>query len=302
MPDGLEIDHQNPLKGVMAGYSEHVVVCTGKDDWLSKIEDENSGDNLAADLKELFGRGGKYTDPFHHISVINSSFPSSVPPRKAIQSTSAYLLPSFKYVPFLPRVSFDSVKALAKGFLLPEKLHSAHDGLSPVHRDRLTRKEAFQGLLPGVQDVKDVLVLICGHGGRDLRCGTMGPVLRTEFEEKLEMEGFHVAREAVQVGSLDGEEVRRIEGSSSPEKKVARVGLISHIGGHKFAGNVIIYVPPGFTNDKGEKHALAGCGIWYGRVEPKHVEGLVRETVMEGRVVEDKFRGGIDAQRRILRL
>lgn len=334
MPDGLEIDHQNPLNGVMAGYAEHVVVCTGKDDWLSKIEDENSGDNLAADLKELFGRGGKYTDvsevgsrklgayglklrklmnfmygqPFHHISVINSSFPSSVPPRKAIQSTSAYLLPSFKYVPFLPRVSFDSVKALAKGFLLPEKLHSAHDGLSPVHRDRLTRKEAFQGLLPGVQDVKDVLVLICGHGGRDVRCGTMGPVLRTEFEEKLEMEGFHVAKEAVQIGSLDGEEMERIEeGSSSSgggglEKKVARVGLISHVGGHKFAGNVIIYVPPGFTNEEGEKHALAGCGVWYGRVEPKHVEGLVRETVMEGRVVEDKFRGGIDAQRRILRL
>ncbi|KAL7922403.1 Sucraseferredoxin-like protein [Trichoderma austrokoningii] len=306
MPDGLEIDHQNPLNGVMAGYAEHVVACTGQDDWLSKIEDENSGDNLAADLKELFGRGGKYTDPFHHISVINSSFPSSVPPRREIQSTSAYLLPSFKYVPFLPRVSFDSVKALAKGFLLPEKLHSAHDGLSLVHRDRLTRKEAFQGLLPGVQDVQDVLVLICGHGGRDLRCGMMGPVLRTEFEEKLAMAGFHVAKEAVQIGSLDGEDTKRIEGSSSsssnPEQKVARVGLISHIGGHKFAGNVIIYVPPGFTNGEGAKHALAGCGVWYGRVEPKHVEGLVRETVMGGRVVEDQFRGGIDAQRRILRL
>jgi hypothetical protein len=62
MPEGLEIDHANPLNGVMAGYAEHVVVCTGKDDWPSKIEDENSGDNLAADLKELFGRGGKYTD------------------------------------------------------------------------------------------------------------------------------------------------------------------------------------------------------------------------------------------------
>ncbi|KAM0256364.1 hypothetical protein ACHAQJ_005015 [Trichoderma viride] len=302
MPDGLGIDQHNPLNGVMAGYAEHVVVCTGKDDWLSKIEDENSGDNLAADLKELFGRGGKYTDPFHHISVINSSFPSSVPPRKAIQSTSAYLLPSFKYVPFLPRVSFDSVKALAKGFLLPEKLHAAHDGLSPVHRDRLTRKEAFQGLLPGVQDVTDVLVLICGHGGRDLRCGTMGPVLREEFEEKLAMQGFNVAKEAVQIGSLDGnlEEAKRIEGSSA--EKVARVGLISHIGGHKFAGNVIIYIPPGFTAAGGEKHALAGYGIWYGRVEPKHVEGIVRETVMGGRVVEDMFRGGIDAQRRILRL
>ncbi|PTB69557.1 Sucraseferredoxin-like protein [Trichoderma citrinoviride] len=311
MPDGLEIDRENPLNGVIAGYAEHVVVCTGKDDWPSKIEDENSGDNLAADLKELFGRGGKYTDPFHHISVINSSFPSSAPPRKAVQSTSVYLLPSFKYVPFLPRVSFDSVKALAKGFLLPERLHAAHAGLSPAHRDRLTRKAAFQGLLPGVRDVADVLVLICGHGGRDVRCGVMGPVLRSEFEDKLGRKGFTVAREAVQVGSLEEEEMKRVEGSSSSDssssssssgEKVARVGLISHIGGHKFAGNVIIYIPPGFTTEGGERHPLAGCGIWYGRVEPKHVEGIVGETVMAGRVVEDMFRGGIDAHRRILRL
>lgn len=153
-------------------------------------------------------------------------------------------------------------------------------------------------MLPGVQDVKDVLVLICGHGGRDMRCGAMGPVLRDEFEEKLERQGFNVASEAVQIGSLDGN--LEIEGSSND--KVARVGLISHIGGHKFAGNVIIYIPPGHTTKEGEKHPLAGYGIWYGRVEPKHVEGIVGETVMGGRVVEDKFRGGIDAHRRILRL
>lgn len=37
-------------------------MCTGQDDWVSRIEEENSGDNLAADLKELFGRGGEYSD------------------------------------------------------------------------------------------------------------------------------------------------------------------------------------------------------------------------------------------------
>jgi hypothetical protein len=58
----LEIDHKSPLNGVITGYSEHVLVCTGQDDWTSKIEEENSGDNLAADLKELFGRGGKLSD------------------------------------------------------------------------------------------------------------------------------------------------------------------------------------------------------------------------------------------------
>jgi hypothetical protein len=46
----------------MASYAEQVLVCTGKGDWLSRIEEESSGDNLAADLKELFGRGGVYSD------------------------------------------------------------------------------------------------------------------------------------------------------------------------------------------------------------------------------------------------
>lgn len=62
MPEGLDIDHDKPLNGVITGYSEHVLVCTGQDDWVSKIEEENGGDNLAADLKELFGRGGTFTD------------------------------------------------------------------------------------------------------------------------------------------------------------------------------------------------------------------------------------------------
>ncbi|KAH7152093.1 transmembrane amino acid transporter protein-domain-containing protein [Dactylonectria estremocensis] len=226
MPEGLPLDREGPMKGAIAGYAEQVL-------------------------------------PFHNISVLNASFPSSIPPRPEVQSASAYLLPSFKYVPFLPRVSFDSVQALAKGFLLPATLHGAHDGLSPIHRDRLTRNEAYQGLLLAVRDVSDVLVLICGHGGRDARCGTMAPVLRDEFEEKLRGEGFDVLQGAVDVG-LDN--APRIEGDIGGEKTAARVGLISHIGGHKFAGNVIIYLPPSLRTADAAPHPLAGHGIWYGRV------------------------------------
>ncbi|KAF5552035.1 vacuolar amino acid transporter 3 [Fusarium napiforme] len=287
MPEDLPLDREGPLKGAIAGYAEHVLVCTGNADWPSRIEDDNGGDCLAADLKELFGRGGTYSDPFHNVSVLNSSFPSSVSPRPEVQTTSVYLVPSFKYVPFLPRVSFDSVEALAKGFLLPKKLHPAHEGLSPIHRDRLTRKEGYQGLLPGVQDVRDVLVLICGHTGRDARCGIMAPVLQTEFEDKLEMEGFDVLHGPVQVDLGDKQ---RIQGETGEGKTTARVGLISHIGGHKFAGNVIIYLPPDLKMGDAP-HPLAGCGIWYGRVDPKNVEGIVKETILKGNVVADMFRG-----------
>lgn len=62
MPEGLEIDHEKSLNGTMAAYAEQVLICTGKDDWMSRIEDENAGDNLAADIKELLGRGGVYRD------------------------------------------------------------------------------------------------------------------------------------------------------------------------------------------------------------------------------------------------
>lgn len=64
--EGLEIDHTSPLNGVMSGYAEQVLICTGKDDWPSKIEEDHGGDNLAADLKELFGRGGEFRDVSHH--------------------------------------------------------------------------------------------------------------------------------------------------------------------------------------------------------------------------------------------
>ncbi|KAG6031242.1 hypothetical protein E4U41_007644, partial [Claviceps citrina] len=134
------------------------------------------------------------------------------------------------------------------------------------------------------------------------------------FGEKLGRAGFEVAAGAVPVrlgqggavaaAAAQGEEEEggEVEEEEEEEKKTARVGLISHIGGHKFAGNAIVYIPPGHLGPGGEEHPLAGCGIWYGRVEPRHVEGLVDETVVRGRVVEDMFRGGIDAKRRMLRI
>jgi hypothetical protein len=126
----------------------------------------------------------------------------------------------------------------------------------------------------------------------------MAPVLKTEFEEKLTNEGFDVQHGPVQVNLND---TQRIQGEAGEEKTTARVGLISHIGGHKFAGNVIIYLPPDLKMGN-EQHPLAGHGIWYGRVDPKNVEGIVKETVLKGNVVADMFRGGIDAQHKMLRM
>lgn len=232
--------------------------------------------------------------------MLNSSFPSSLPKRIELQTSSVYLFPSFKYVPFIPRVSFDSVEALAKGYLLPEKLHSMHDGLSPIHRDRLLRKPAYQSLLWGVRDVEDIVVLICGHKGRDMRCGVMAPVLEQEFSARLPELGVEVL-----TGPVEAEvpnTAPALTGTVSSSMYTSRIGLISHMGGHKFAGNVIIYLPPHLQVANGSAHPLAGYGIWYGRVEPRHVQGIIRETILKGSVIAEKFRGAIKHDGEIVRL
>jgi len=169
-----------------------------------------------------------------------------------------------------------------------------------IHKDRLLRKSAYQHLLKGVRDVDDVLVLICGHGGRDMRCGIFGPVLQAEFERQLPRAGLEVLNGPVINDSVSTPPLPGTGGENKP--LTARVGLISHIGGHKFAGNVIIYLPPTFKNTAGNTHPLAGHGVWYGRIEPKHVEGVIQETIIKGNIVQDHFRGAIKQNREIIRL
>ncbi|KAJ9662656.1 Altered inheritance of mitochondria protein 32 [Coniosporium apollinis] len=281
MPSGLEIDRGQPLNGTMAPYAEQILISTGRSDWTSRIEDEDDA-VLAKRVKELLGRGGKYSDPFHNVMLTNSSFtPSTSTPDTA----SAYLFPSFRYLPEI-RTDTDAVEKFLKAFVLPSELHPAHGVLAEPQREALIRDRRLQEDFPGVQSVDDIVVLICGHGGRDQRCGILGPLLQAEFEDKLQMEGtrLRIAPPSPQ----DGDE-------SDPPG--ARVGLISHIGGHKYAGNVIIYIPPSM-----KWNPLAGKGIWYGRVSPANVEGIVKETILNGKVIKEMFRGGVEQGSKILRL
>lgn len=87
----------------------------------------------------------------------------------------------------------------------------------------------------------------------------------------------------------EGKEIAR----SYHGKFTARIGLVSHVGGHKWAGNVIIYFPHKYRTNPVQRRQspLAGRGIWYGRVEPRHVEGIINETIKGGRVIKELFRG-----------
>lgn len=163
------------------------------------------------------------------------------------------------------------------------------ESLPEVKKAEKTRKPELECEFADVVDLDhSPVILICGHGGRDMRCGIMAPVLENEFRRVLGDKGFTLA------GSGD-------HTIDSPGH--AHVGLISHVGGHKYAGNVIVYIPPGMRKKSSSSpHSLAGKGIWYGRIEPRHVQGIVEETILGGKVVADHFRGGIDRSGDILRL
>ncbi|KAL5448200.1 hypothetical protein PMIN07_009433 [Paraphaeosphaeria minitans] len=254
-PPDLDIDRTTPLLHTMAPYTEQVVLCTGKDDWSSRIDDEDSAaGDFVRGLGAEIGRGGKGFDPFTNVLTTLSSLPASTTPH----TTTALLFPSFKRISAIPNTS-DAYAAFATAYLKARTLHPAHAGLTPEQKAVLTRDESLATRLPPAEPLVKPTVLICGHGGRDTRCGVLGPLLHARF------------REAFAKRDIDAE-----------------VGLISHIGGHKYAGNVIVYLPPGM-----EGNAWAGSGIWYGRVGPDNAEDVVEETVVGGKVIFELLRGGI---------
>lgn len=57
-------------------------------------------------------------------------------------------------------------------------------------------------------------VFVCAHNSRDKRCGVCGPVLIEKFKEEVDVRGL---------------------------KDEVFVSACSHVGGHKYAGNLIIY-------------------------------------------------------------
>ncbi|KAH9607184.1 hypothetical protein KSS87_021250 [Heliosperma pusillum] len=110
--------------------------------------------------------------------------------------------------------------------------------------------------LPGnPEKLKGSYIFVCCHGSRDRRCGVCGPPLVARFKDEVELHGL--------------------------QGKVS-ISPCSHVGGHKYAGNVIIF----------------GCSIngeisghWYGYVTLDDVPKLLEQHFLKGEIVESLWRG-----------
>ncbi|KAI5806647.1 Sucraseferredoxin-like protein [Peziza echinospora] len=264
---GYELDRTTPLRGTMAHYNTQVLVSTGKKDWNSKIELE---DGLAAELKGVLGKAGlkkgfgHLRDPNNTIIATNSSYPPSPAANELPGShASAYIFPQNLYLPVIPLSHSPIVPSagtldLISTYLLPSSPPPSALMCAP-------------SIPIAPRKVHEMHILVCSHNSRDERCGIIGPILHDLFTECLESRGL----------------LHPMDPDMSIRGKV-RVSCISHIGGHKYAGNVVVYLPP--DEDKWDH---GGKGIWYGRVEEVDVDRIVSETVENGRVIEELFRGGV---------
>jgi hypothetical protein len=151
------------------------------------------------------------------------------------------------------------------------------------------------------------LILMCSQKTRDARCGQSAPLLRKEFERLLRPLGLY---------------------RDLHDERPGGVGIyfISHVGGHKFSANVMVYRHSsvvqqpkqangganGHTNgaqkrleelkleddndqevllDANKEQEAEGNGeaaqcIWLARVKPEDCENIIKYTVLQGKVVK----------------
>lgn len=110
-------------------------------------------------------------------------------------------------------------------------------------------------------------VFVCTHNERDRRCGVCGPRLLLEFDKALKSEQFSHLAERI------------------------KIRAISHIGGHKFAGNVLIYT----TNPTNNK-----ClGDLYGYVNITDIPRLINDHIVNNEVQKKLWRGRVGVRKEL---
>lgn len=277
------IDRDLPLIGSVKPYGRHILISTGKKDWAHSI-DEEDGSVAQGIFRSLYEKnyGGRKRDGESRIVLSNTSF---APARIGSGRTEVMIMPEFKLI---RGVSAETSGEFVKGFI---------DGAGDNE------------LLENTTLPFHSVVLICSHNKRDKRCGVTSKYLVKAFESGLRRRDIYRSFDDMRTEEQGG-----VRGGGTV------LGCVSHVGGHKFAGNVIIYRRrtrsvdqlheklKSLTLTNVENPEDAGAiretitedvqaeGIWLGRVEPRHVEAIIEQVILKGRVFRELYRGGLPSK------
>ncbi|KAL3233410.1 Actin patches distal protein 1 [Nakaseomyces bracarensis] len=115
--------------------------------------------------------------------------------------------------------------------------------------DQLDLKNLIESHANYAEARSKAYVFICSHTTRDKRCGIAAPILKKLFDKDLQRHGLYRDN-----SDLRGDGVT--------------VEYINHVGGHKFAANVQIYLK--------NQRTL----VWLGRITPKNVPHIVNHLLV----------------------
>lgn len=245
-PPDKEIDYDKNLNGTAPTMWKHVIAFLHG---IKSFDDMPLKINLIpGSLANQFeGLKRKNLSPYHPVTLLNAIVPSVTAETPNLEKIFIY--------PNCAQVEFDPshLPQFIEHYLLPseptKQTNNPFSSSPTSSRLRVDRSHLFRET-----PLEKPLVLICGHTQRDIRCGKLAPLLQEEFERVFKREGLDVD-----------------------------VGMVSHIGGHAYAGNVICF----------PKNEAGGAAVWYGRVFPQHVQGIVRETIVQGRIIQELYRGQV---------
>ncbi|BCS22260.1 sucrase/ferredoxin-like domain-containing protein [Aspergillus puulaauensis] len=247
-PSKVKVETSRPLYGHIKEFHTHVLVATGQSDWKEKVENERGS------LMEAFNdsHGSKHGRMMVSASNLRSPEDDGGSDTKG-HGASVLLLPSFTFV---DSVATGDVTEVIDRFIDAPLSKSSSDATVTQLPDSGLKSRPCE---------YDYVVLLCSHKRRDARCGITAPLIKRELERHLRPLGLH---------------------RDADDERPGGVGIfyVSHVGGHKFAANVLIY-------RKKEQQM-----IWLARVRPEHCEGVVNYTLLQGKVVhpDSQLRGGFD--------
>jgi (2Fe-2S) ferredoxin len=131
-------------------------------------------------------------------------------------------------------------------FPIGVRYHDVDETSWPIVLDDAVNRRRGPSAIPHTR-LEGTHVFVCTHGLRDDRCGRCGPAIVSAL------------RLACRDVELDDVSVR----------------ATSHVGGHKFAGNVLIYPD----------------GVWYGHVRPEDASRIAIEHIRDRTVIAELLRG-----------
>ncbi|PPQ95474.1 hypothetical protein CVT26_008502 [Gymnopilus dilepis] len=301
-PRRFDIDMDTQMLGSVKPYHRQIVISTGKSDWGKDITDDKQ--SLAAAFAEV--TSSTHTHPSHPHSS-NSARPTSpsgkgVRPVTGLFSTSDSTRTSVlngSHRSLCHEDDHESVLVFPDYKVVTEVRRSVQ-GARELWESAVEPSVGREGAYLEKSCLKtwilpySCVILLCSHRRRDNRCGIAAPKLEHAFIKSLEAQGwdadtqlehpqltFGLPLEDLNVTPEERHENIQEQLKQSSESKRALIVKVSHVGGHKYAGNCIIYTP-------------SGSGIWYGRVTPHDVDSIVDNTIIKGLILPPLLRGGLN--------